>query len=130
MRLIFNGRVLDQDNRTLQEGGIYDQCVVHCLVVTPQQQSNQQAQGGDGGSSNSYGDRNSSSSNRGPRGPEPGMFFVTVVGILLMFLWFVCINFGNHLFTQSAVVSLSVLTGIFILGVIIFYLPTQQDNVN
>jgi hypothetical protein len=36
VRLIFNGRVLDNESRTLKESGIFDQCVVHCLVVTPQ----------------------------------------------------------------------------------------------
>ncbi|CAG7720738.1 unnamed protein product [Allacma fusca] len=36
IRLIFNGRVLENDGRTLAEAGIFDQCVVHCLIVTPQ----------------------------------------------------------------------------------------------
>ena len=32
VRLIFNGRVLQADSQTLQEAGITNNCVVHCLV--------------------------------------------------------------------------------------------------
>ena len=32
VRLIFNGRVLQVDGQTLQEAGITDNCVIHCLV--------------------------------------------------------------------------------------------------
>lgn len=32
IRLIFNGQVLQSDDRTLQNYGLFDNCVVHCLV--------------------------------------------------------------------------------------------------
>jgi hypothetical protein len=120
VRLIFNGRVLDNDSKTLRESGIFDQCVVHCLIVTPQ--PSQQSQSASGPATQRYGSRS------GSRGPEPGMFFVSFMGIILVFLWFICFNFGQQLFTQSAVVSLSVLTAIFLIGLVAFYLPVHPAN--
>ncbi|XP_076302885.1 transmembrane and ubiquitin-like domain-containing protein 1, partial [Lasioglossum baleicum] len=35
VRLIFNGRVLQPDNQTLERCGLYNNCVVHCLVHQP-----------------------------------------------------------------------------------------------
>lgn len=35
VRLIFNGQVLQQESRTLQNYGFFDNCVVHCLVHQP-----------------------------------------------------------------------------------------------
>lgn len=32
VRLIFNGQVLHQDNKTLEGCGLFDNCVVHCLI--------------------------------------------------------------------------------------------------
>lgn len=32
VKLIFNGQVLQRDNDTLQSCGMFDNCVVHCLV--------------------------------------------------------------------------------------------------
>lgn len=41
VRLIFNGRLLRDDDVSLQNYGLFDDCVVHCLVVNerPQQTS-------------------------------------------------------------------------------------------
>jgi hypothetical protein len=47
------------------------------------------------------------------------------MGIILVFLLFICFNFGQQLFTQSAVMSLSVLTRIFLIGIVAFYLPVH-----
>lgn len=135
VRLIFNGRVMDNDDRTLKESGIFDQCVVHCLIVTPPPNSNP-AQNSEGstGPYTVYGPPPTNSGQNGQSrggGPEPGMFFVTLVGVILITLWLICFNFGQQLFTQSAVLSLSVLTGIFLIGLVAFYLPvhpTQNQN--
>lgn len=32
VRLIFNGQVLQRDSDTLQSCGLFDNCVVHCLI--------------------------------------------------------------------------------------------------
>jgi len=121
VRLIFNGRVLDE-NLTLKEAGIFEECVVHCLTVTPHTppQADSVANGSESVGSTG-GVRNPNTGGGG----EPGFFFVSLLGIILISLWFICFNFGQQLFTQSAVVSLSVLTGIFLIGVVAFYLPVH-----
>jgi len=144
VRLIFNGRVAE-DTRTLKESGFFEACVVHCLIVTPQQQNpqNQNRGGAGGGQQGTFNggpyagapanNMNGPNPNNNSRGPEPGMFFVTLMGLILISLWFICFNFGQQLFTQSAVVSLSVLTGIFLIGLVAFYLPvhpTANGNAN
>ncbi|XP_033312558.1 transmembrane and ubiquitin-like domain-containing protein 1 [Bombus bifarius] len=35
VRLVFNGRVLQPDSQTLEKCGLYNNCVVHCLVHQP-----------------------------------------------------------------------------------------------
>lgn len=32
VKLIFNGQILERDNDTLQHCGLFDNCVVHCLI--------------------------------------------------------------------------------------------------
>ena len=128
VRLIFNGRVLDNDGKTLQESGIFDQCVVHCLIVTPQNTHQRSGQGGHSQSGHPGGEQNARTGRLLREGPEPGMFFVSVLGIVLIFLWFICFHFGNQLFTQSAVISLVVLTAVFVIGLVALYLPVQSNN--
>ncbi|CAL8143181.1 unnamed protein product [Orchesella dallaii] len=128
VRLIFNGRVLDNDAKTLREFGIFDQCVVHCLIVNRQQNQDQSRSGGTSGSSTgAQGDSTPGNVRRVVGLPEPGMFFVAFIGIFLVFLWFICLHFGQHLFTQSAVVSLTVLTAIFLIGIVACYLPLPAN---
>lgn len=130
VRLIFNGRVLDNDNKTLREFGIFDQCVVHCLIVNRQQNQDHSRN-----AEMPTAARNNGGVGEGAPGavrrmvglPEPGMFFVAFIGIFLLFLWFICLHFGQHLFTQSAVVSLTVLTAIFLIGLVACYLPLPAN---
>lgn len=131
VRLIFNGRVLDNENKTLREFGIFDQCVVHCLIVNRQQTQDQSRSSGmpQSGRNNNPGHGEGVPGNvrRIVGFPEPGMFFVAFIGIFLIFLWFICLHFGQHLFTQSAVVSLTVLTAIFLIGIVACYLPLPAN---
>jgi len=124
VRLIFNGRVLDNDSSTLRESGIFDQCVVHCLIVSRQPAPGGQSSTGPTGTSRQV---NARQIHGFMRAPEPGMFFVAFIGVFLLFLWFVCFHFGQHLFTQSAVASLTVLTAIFLIGLVAFYLPAHPN---
>lgn len=36
VRLIFNGQLLNRDNSTLGQYGLFDNCVVHCHISQPQ----------------------------------------------------------------------------------------------
>lgn len=40
VRLVFNGHVLQPDNKTLAECGLFDNCVVHCLIHNQKTNSN------------------------------------------------------------------------------------------
>lgn len=40
VRLVFNGHVLQPDTKTLRACGLFDNCVVHCLVHNPRPYSN------------------------------------------------------------------------------------------
>lgn len=40
VRLVFNGHVLQPDTKTLKACGLFDNCVVHCLVHNPRPYSN------------------------------------------------------------------------------------------
>lgn len=125
MRLIFNGRVLDNDASTLRESGIFDQCVVHCLIVSrPPPPS---ASGSSAGSRGSN-DRANNGGILGGGAADPGLFFVGFLGVFLTILWVVCFNWGSHLFSQSAVISLTLLTLIFGIGLVAFYLPVHPAN--
>jgi transmembrane and ubiquitin-like domain-containing protein len=44
VRLIFNGKVLREEEQSLQSYGLFDKCVVHCLIHQQQQQQQQHQQ--------------------------------------------------------------------------------------
>ena len=44
IKLIFNGKIIHRDTQKLSEAGIYDNCVVHCLVQRGQAESNTNGQ--------------------------------------------------------------------------------------
>lgn len=121
VRLIFNGRVLDNDTSTIRESGIFNQCVVHCLIVSRPVQQRQNPEVNEGNQAGTRGLLRGGTT-------EPGIFFVGFVGVFLILLWFICFHFGQHLFSQSAVVSLTVLTAIFLIGLVAFYLPVHPTN--
>ena len=37
--MIFNGKLLTQDNQTLKECGLFDNCVLHCYIGEPQSET-------------------------------------------------------------------------------------------
>lgn len=75
VRLVFNGHVLQPDKKTLSECGLFDQCVVHCLIHN--QKPNSSSTGGAtstgySGLSSSSGGSSSSSSNTADGTSRPG----------------------------------------------------------
>ena len=118
VRLIFNGQVLQSDNQTLQGYGLYDNCVVHCLV------HNQRSS-----SSNNAAPRNmvqqEMSSNANPPDWNLSTLLYTCLSIILGFAWY-CRYHYAQLFTVTTTAALIGLTGIFTVSVLSIYLPDQD----
>uniref|UniRef100_A0A1B6GQH6 Ubiquitin-like domain-containing protein n=1 Tax=Cuerna arida TaxID=1464854 RepID=A0A1B6GQH6_9HEMI len=106
VRLIFKGHILDRDHQTLQEHGLYDNCVIHCLVdnngtlTTP----------------------NTASSHH--QSPELSLspILYSLLFLILTLLWFCRFQY-SYLFTLLATVSLIDLTVLFTVYMFVLYLP-------
>ncbi|XP_046680431.1 transmembrane and ubiquitin-like domain-containing protein 1 [Homalodisca vitripennis] len=109
VRLIFNGRILDRDHETLQEYGLYENCVVHCLVdnnctlITP----------------------NTASSYHQSLDLSLSSILYSLLFLLLTLLWFCRFQY-SHLFTLFATVSLIDLTALFAVYMFLLYLPSRN----
>lgn len=99
VRLVFNGHVLQPDTKTLNDCGMFDNCVVHCLIhnrkptsrIQPaqgnQNNESQQSQGIGGGNTNQNNNINIDDPNA-----QNGRIFVYFgmgcVSLALLFCWF------------------------------------------
>ncbi|KAL1140095.1 hypothetical protein AAG570_000027 [Ranatra chinensis] len=110
VRLIFNGQVLHSDDRTLQGYGLYDNCVVHCLVHT-QRSLNRT--------------HNQQQINSPPPEWNLGILLYICISVILGLGWFVRYNY-SQLFTLATTSCLVGLTGIFAVSVIGLYMPDQE----
>uniref|UniRef100_A0A1B6HMV1 Ubiquitin-like domain-containing protein n=1 Tax=Homalodisca liturata TaxID=320908 RepID=A0A1B6HMV1_9HEMI len=109
VRLIFNGRILDRDHQTLQEYGLYENCVVHCLVdnsctlITP----------------------NTASSYHQSLDWSLSSILYSLLFLLLTLFWFCRFQY-SHLFTLFATVSLIDLTALFVVYMFLLYLASRN----
>lgn len=126
VRLVFNGHVLQPDTKTLAACGLFDNCVVHCLIHNPKPQlgggdvANNSSIGdngaGDGGLSNSAGlgegipSRHSST--------RYGTYFIYIGTFILSatisYCWYCRFHYG-HLFNLNSTIGLIVTTTIFLI---------------
>ena len=102
IRLIFNGQVLREDTQTLRSYGMFNKCVVHCLI---HQQSN-------------------------PTVPPPprqeqedteeefdmSELFIPILGVGLVCLWYTAFTYSNY-FNLMSSTALLALSSIFLLSV-------------
>jgi len=111
VRLIFNGQVLREEANTLRSYGIFDKCVVHCLIH--QQASPQQAQ-----------HSAQAQPQQQPRveavdGEEDfdvSELFIPVLGVGLIFLWYFAFTYSAY-FNMMSSTALLGLTSLFLLSV-------------
>lgn len=101
IRLIFNGNVLNGDQQPLSHYGLFDNCVVHCLVSRQSEEQRQQQQ-----------------QHQGPGLTEPednldlSHMCYPLLGACLVCLWWCQIVFTNY-FSMASTISLVFLTVLF-----------------
>lgn len=111
VRLIFNGQVLQRDDQTLQGCGLYDNCVVHCLVHAQQNANRANSQ---------------QHSNTSPPDWNLGGLLYACLSLILALAWICRYNY-SHLFTLTTTTALVGLTGMFAVSVIGQYMPDQEQ---
>ncbi|KAF2904836.1 hypothetical protein ILUMI_01342 [Ignelater luminosus] len=131
VRLIFNGQVLQPDTETLQNCGLFDNCVVHCLI---HQQRNTFSDTNNSGSSfttgtnarsgNASGLPSNNNNNTG-RDWDLGNVLFAFVSIILGSAWYFRYEYA-HLYTVTATVALVAITGIFTIFLVGVYFPDPQ----
>ncbi|RZF49035.1 hypothetical protein LSTR_LSTR011397 [Laodelphax striatellus] len=125
VRLIFNGQVLQSDSQTLQGYGLFDNCVVHCLVHN--QRTNQSSRTASSHSSHQPTHNSGSSRNNGTAPPEWNL------GTVLYASLSICLGFAlycryqySHLFTVTTSAALFGLSAIFAVTLVGQFLPDSE----
>ncbi|KAK6617584.1 hypothetical protein RUM44_005172 [Polyplax serrata] len=114
VRLIFNGKVLQQDSKTLQNYGFFDNCVVHCLVHQPRTPPP---------SPNLNRPREGHIHNETPNHQwDLGNILFASLSIALGLAWYGRYQYAQ-LYTATTTVALIGLTGMFTVSLIGMYIP-------
>jgi len=112
VRLIFNGQVLRDEETSLRNYGIFDKCVVHCLI--------QQGGAGQAGTGQpaSHGHTHSHAHLR--RDPahhlDLSAYFIPMLGLLLAGLWYLALAYSAY-FNLLSTTALIGLTSLYFLSV-------------
>uniref|UniRef100_A0A1Q3FB22 Putative ubiquitin-like protein n=1 Tax=Culex tarsalis TaxID=7177 RepID=A0A1Q3FB22_CULTA len=129
VRLVFNGHVLQPDDKTLAACGLFDNCVVHCLIHTPKpvgpagdgaaslDGTGSDAAGGGYGASHAHGLDGVGASVR-DNGTRYGTYFIYIGTFILSatitYCWYCRFHYG-HLFNLNSTIGLIVTTTIFLI---------------
>lgn len=129
VRLVFNGHVLQPDSKTLAACGLFDNCVVHCLIHNPRPQ--QGAGDGIDSGTGSTGDNGANdgagyATGRGLAGGTTGRdnpirygtYFIYIGTLIfsaaISSCWY-CRYYYGHLFNLNSTIGLIVTTTIFLI---------------
>ncbi|KAF7266891.1 hypothetical protein GWI33_019820 [Rhynchophorus ferrugineus] len=134
IRLIFNGQVLKQDRQTLQNCGLFDNCVVHCLIhqKRPSVGEGQQHQDGTIQNSEFFRDHRYTgvtNNNNQVIDWDLGNFLFALISFILLAAWYFRYVYA-HLYTVTATVGLLIITGIFSIVLIGTYFPDNDQIFN
>ncbi|XP_011268805.2 transmembrane and ubiquitin-like domain-containing protein 1 [Camponotus floridanus] len=135
VRLVFNGRVLQPDTQTLEQCGLFNDCVVHCWVHQPRPAtvSSSQTSTLDNSSSIYF---NSQSFSDLPTGTglssvhndwDLSRLLVSILTIVLGLAWYSRYHYAQ-LFTATTTLALYALTAIFTVSLFSNFFP-DQDNI-
>lgn len=145
VRLVFNGHVLQHD-KTLEECGLFDNCVVHCLIHNKKasDSDSRNSQINDSNTSTQQNQRTGARLDQNVPGsrrettesflnrPENGRWYLYIgmilITITLVFCWFCRINY-SYLFSFYSTVGL-VLMSVLFFAMIPLILLIERDVVN
>lgn len=134
MRLVFNGRILQPDTQTLEQCGLYNECVVHCWVHQPRSSAVPPSQSTLDNSSSIY--FNSQSFSDLPSGTgvssthndwDLSRLLVSILTIVLGLAWYSRYHYAQ-LFTATTTLALYAFTAIFTVSLFSNFFP-DQDNI-
>ncbi|VVC34799.1 Ubiquitin-related domain,Ubiquitin domain [Cinara cedri] len=138
IRLIFQGKVLHDDEATLSSYGLHDNCVVHCLIHQPRPTTN--AQQTDDSVEDDIIDHpptllpNIIRRRHRQRQPGPvqrewnlATLLSALITVIISLLWYARIHFYT-LFSYTSTGTLGILTGIFIFTAILTFLVDNEDH--
>lgn len=131
VRLVFNGHVLQPDSKTLAACGLFDNCVVHCLIHNPKpQQGTGDGLGsgagsvGDNGANDGLGYATGGGGLAGGGATERdnhtryGTYFIYIGTLIfsaaISYCWYCRYHYG-HLFNLNSTIGLIVTTTIFLI---------------
>ncbi|KAM0731677.1 Transmembrane and ubiquitin-like domain-containing protein 1 [Formica fusca] len=135
VRLVFNGRVLQPDTQTLEQCGLFNDCVVHCWVHQPRPTTVPSSQTStlDNSSSIYF---NSQPFSDLPTGTglssvhnewDLSRLLVSILTIVLGLAWYSRYHYAQ-LFTATTTLALYALTAIFTVSLFSNFFP-DQDNI-
>lgn len=120
VRLIFNGQVLARDGASLEEHGLFDNCVVHCLVHQPRLTEPHIPV-----SHNNQNQPREGARQEAAREWDLGSVVFMFLSVMLGLAWYGRCVYSQY-FTTTASVALVGLTGVFVVSVVGLMLPDQD----
>ncbi|KAG5868841.1 hypothetical protein JTB14_012778 [Gonioctena quinquepunctata] len=132
VRLIFNGQVLQPDTQTLKVCGLFDNCVVHCLIHKKRQQpadSSVPESRREGYSFPIINPGVNLNNNNQNRDWDLGNLLFAMISLILLLAWYFRYVYA-HMYTVTATVGLILITGIFTIVLVGMYFPDNEHYPN
>lgn len=133
IRLIFQGKVLHNDEASLSSCGIHDNCVVHCLIHQPRPSASSQ-QTPDPVNHDNREQPQPNTARQGPRQPGPvhrewnlATLLSALITVIISLLWYARLEFYT-LFSYTSTSTLGILTGIFMFTAFLTYLVDSEEQ--
>lgn len=133
--MIFQGKVLHDDEASLGSCGLHDNCVVHCLIHQPRATANAQQTSNPMGHENTEQPlTNMTRHGQRPAGPvhrewNLATLLSALITIIISLLWYARIQFYT-LFSYTSTGTLGILTGIFMFTAFLTYLVDNEEQQN
>lgn len=131
--MIFQGKVLHDDEASLSSCGLHDNCVVHCLIHQPRPTANAQ-QTPDTVNHDTNEQPLPNTIRHSQRQPGPvqrewnlATLLSALITIIISLLWYARIQFYTF-FSYTSTGTLGILTGIFLFTAFLTYLVDNEEQ--